>query len=94
MAFSAAEAAACNARGGRNPVYLVPAGSSSRMASWARTWKSVRFTAWCYGGHVASPRAADWVERVLLAANDINLTSRALISGRFYTCTNAFQMLQ
>jgi len=55
MAFNAAEAAACDARGGWNPVYLVPAGSSSRMASWARTGESVRFTARRYGGHVASP---------------------------------------
>jgi len=52
-----------------------------------------------YGGHVSSPGRgcavpADWLERVLLAASNINLTSRALISGRFYTCTNAFQMLQ
>jgi hypothetical protein len=37
---------------------------------------------------------AGWLERVLLAANDINLTSQALISGRFYTCTNPFQMPQ
>jgi hypothetical protein len=35
-----------------------------------------------------------WLERVLLAANDINLTSLALISGRFYTRANPFQMLQ
>jgi len=25
------------------------------MASWARIWEAVRFTAQCYGGHVASP---------------------------------------
>jgi len=65
------------------------------MASWARTRESVRFTARRYGGHVTSQGRvcavpADWLERVLLAANDINLTSLALISGRFYTCTNAF----
>jgi hypothetical protein len=54
MPFHAAEAAACNARGHRNPVNLVPAGSSSRMASWARARESVRFTARRYGGHVAS----------------------------------------
>jgi hypothetical protein len=53
---------------------------------------------WCgsYGGLVASAGSQNlgWVERVLLLANDINETSRVLISDRFYTRTIAFQMLQ
>jgi len=94
--LDAAEAAACDARGDGNPVYLVPAGSSS---SWPRGPALPCGHGWRYGGHVSSPGRgcavpADWLERVLLAASNINLTSRALISGRFYTCTNAFQMLQ
>ena len=90
-----AEAAACNARGFRNPVNLVPAGSSSRMASWARTGNPCgsRFSATAVMSPARGSRvrgAGGWLERVLLAANDVNLTSQALISGRFYTCTNSF----
>jgi len=59
------------------------------MASWAHARSRV-VTVRRYGGHVTSPGRgsavpADWLERVLLAANDATLTSRALISGRFYT---------
>jgi hypothetical protein len=53
---------------------------------------------WCggYGGLVASGGFANpgWVERVLRLANDINETSRVLISGRFYTPAPTFYMLQ
>jgi hypothetical protein len=52
---------------------------------------------WCGGTAVLSPAAVSqpcWVERVLLLANDVNQASRALMSGRFYTRTIGFQMLQ
>jgi hypothetical protein len=39
-------------------------------------------------------RDADCWTYVVLAAKDINQTSRSLISGRFYTRANPFQMLQ
>jgi hypothetical protein len=52
---------------------------------------------WCGGTAVLSPawfHNPCWVERVLLLANDINLTSRVFMSDRFYTRTIPFQMLQ
>jgi hypothetical protein len=52
---------------------------------------------WCGGTAVLSPAAVSqpgWVEHVLLLANDVILTLRVLMSGRFYTRTIPFQMLQ
>ncbi|WP_156116763.1 hypothetical protein [Massilia sp. 9096] len=48
-----------------------------------------------YGGLVASGGNTSRLDgTLLLLASDVNQSSRVLMSGRFYTCTIAFQMLQ